>query len=134
MDKPSQRQARRIKTLIVFLALAVTGCHTPKSLVISPPGTRAAKSFQFPDRRNIKPFDPSRLPKYQFIAWDNCSPQPDGVIYRVYDTDDFSYWALYDETMLTFCLISTVESECRFYTVSAYLDGVEVWSTTKPCP
>lgn len=124
----------RATTLTILLAVSIlTGCQTNKPLIVSPPGTRAAKSFKLPDRRNLKPFDPAKLPKYRFLEWGSCGSQPEGTLYRVYDTDDFSYWALYAETPFTFVPIDVANSICRFYKVSAFLDGVEVFSNSEPC-
>jgi hypothetical protein len=119
---------------LAFALLAGAGCHTPtkRQVDISPPGTKAAK-FVLP-HRNLKPFDPSTLPKYRFLTWDDCGPQPEGTVYRVYDTDDFSYWALYAETPLKFVPINITNSPCRFFSVSAYWNGIEVFGTTQVCP
>lgn len=140
MDRSSKAEARgksagkTYLTVCLALALAGAGCHTKSTaLIVSPPGAKAAK-FVLPDRRNVKPFDPSKLTKYRFLEWGVCGEQPEGTVYRVYDTDDFSYWALYAETPLTFVLIETTNTACRFYLVSAYWNGIEVFGGTDPCP
>lgn len=118
-----------VRVVGLALLVALAGCSTPK---VSPIDPRSAKSFVV--KRELKPFDPERLPKYRILQWDVCGPQPEGTLYRVYDTDDFSYWAIYAETPFQFVLIDPKTQTCHFFMVSAFLDGIEVFGSSAPCP
>ncbi len=108
-----------IRTLALFLLLFVAGCVAPES--ISPP----------PVKRSAAKYFPPPITKITLV-WGDCAPQPPGTFYRLYDTDDFSYWALYAETTNRFITIP-INTDRQFFKVCAVVNGHEECANSE-CP
>lgn len=110
--------------LLAAIAVLIAGCSSPKATKITPPvlkkSVAAIPLSVIPMRANM------------ILHWEDCAEQPEGTYYRVYDTDDFSYWAVYQETLFKFIVIP-IEPGCHFFMVSAVNTNGETFAG-RVCP
>lgn len=113
--------------LLAVIAVLIAGCATkpaPAPSKITPPVLKksvAAIPFSvIPMRTNL------------ILHWEDCAEQPEGTWYRIYDTDDFSYWSIYQETLFKFIVIP-IAPGCRFFRVSAVNTNGETFAG-RECP
>lgn len=113
-----------IRFVSAAVAILITGCASPKLAKITPPALKKSVA--------AIPFTVIPYRQHFVIQWEDCEDQPPGTFYRVYDTDDLSYWAVYAETMLHFYVV-TIEPGCHFFTVSAVNENGET-RAGRDCP
>lgn len=114
--------------LLAAIAVLVAGCSSPR------PTTPVSKITPPVLKKSVAAIPFTVIPYRQnfVIQWEDCAEQPEGTSYRIYDTDDFSFWAVYTETVLHFVVIP-IEPGCRFFKVSAVNTNGETFAS-RECP
>jgi hypothetical protein len=108
-----------MKLLIAACIALAAGCATPEPMGAPAKDKPRAKALDF------------KREGFTINIW-NCAEQPEGTVYRIYQSTNLIDWTLYAvSTNLSHRL--PCDLPAAFYTVGAYVNGIEVMAAPY-CP